>query len=137
MSVYLEKLRHFRLAIKQHGGIIGAYLNLYRTDELKWGTLVGEDKFGNKYFHNRHYFIGRSRWVQYSDAVGMDYDGSQIPAEWHRWLHYISDDPPTLVPPVKRSWMGDHKENLTGTPEQYVPYSTTRPKITAWTPPKV
>ena len=31
---------------------------LFRTDELKWGTLVGEDKFGNKYFHNRHYFIG-------------------------------------------------------------------------------
>ena len=25
---------------------------------------------------------GRSRWVVYSDAFGMDYDGSQVPAEW-------------------------------------------------------
>jgi hypothetical protein len=25
---------------------------------------------------------GRNRWVKYTDSVGMDYDGSQVPAEW-------------------------------------------------------
>ncbi len=29
-----------------------------RTDELKDGTLVGEDKYGNKYYHNTRYFMG-------------------------------------------------------------------------------
>ena len=27
-------------------------------DELKFGTLVGEDKYGNKYFENNYYFYG-------------------------------------------------------------------------------
>ncbi len=55
----------------------------------------------------------------------------------HRWLHYMTDDPPTTLPPVERKWMIDHKENLSGFPEgEYVPYSTTPPKIQAWKPPK-
>lgn len=36
----------------------------------------------------------------------------------------------------KYFWMQDGNENMTGTPQQYVPYSTTRPKIQAWQPPK-
>ena len=28
-----------------------------------------------------------------------------------------------------------HDENLSGTDQQYIPYSTTRPKIEAWKPP--
>ena len=28
-------------------------------------------------------FAGRSRWVVFSDAVGMDYDASQVPPEWY------------------------------------------------------
>ena len=27
-------------------------------------------------------YPGRSRWVEFPASVGMDYDGSQIPAEW-------------------------------------------------------
>lgn len=34
----------------------------------------------------------------------------------------------------KYKWLADHTENLTGTKEQYMPYSTTRPKIEAWRP---
>ncbi len=48
----------------------------------------------------------------------------------------MTDDPPTKVPPTPRDWIIDHKENFTGTPKEYVPYSTTRPKIQAWVPPK-
>ncbi|XP_064605284.1 NADH dehydrogenase [ubiquinone] 1 alpha subcomplex subunit 12-like [Liolophura sinensis] len=136
MSKYLEKVQNFRKIIKQNGGVMGSLLQLYRTDELKWGDLVGEDKYGNKYYQNKYYFVGRSRWVMYKDSAGMDYDGSMIPPEWHRWLHYIGDEPPTKVAPVTRKWMIDHEENMSGTPGQYVPYSTTRPKIESWVPPR-
>lgn len=27
----------------------------------------------------------------------MDYDGSQVPAEWFGWLHYKTDLPPNEV----------------------------------------
>lgn len=36
----------------------------------------------------------------------------------------------------KYSWMASHEENMSGTPGQYMPYSTTVPKIEAWVPPK-
>lgn len=98
------------------------------------GTLMGVDKYGNKYFENNEYMHGKNRWVVYSDRAYLDYDGSQIPAEWHGWMHYITDIPPTKADYPKHRWMIDHEENLTGTPAQYVPYSTTRPKIASWKP---
>lgn len=68
-------------------------------DDLKAGRCVGVDKYGNRYYQNTRYFIGqlvslcsmivrkparlgRSRWVQYADRVGLDYDASQVPPEW-------------------------------------------------------
>ncbi|KAH0506037.1 NADH dehydrogenase [ubiquinone] 1 alpha subcomplex subunit 12 [Microtus ochrogaster] len=54
----------------------------------------------------------------------------------HRWLHCMTDDPPTKKPPTARKFIwANHKFNVTGTPEQYVPYSTTRKKIQEWVPP--
>ena len=53
----------------------------------------------------------------------------------HRWLHYMTDDPPSTTPLPRRKWMLPHDENLSGTDQQYIPYSTTRPKIEAWKPP--
>ena len=39
--------------------VINALLKFVcRTDELKWGNLVGVDKFGNKYYENKLYFMG-------------------------------------------------------------------------------
>lgn len=59
-----------------------------RHDDLKIGKLVGTDKYGNKYFENNYYFYGRNRWVEYAPHIHMEYDGSQIPAEWYGWMHY-------------------------------------------------
>ncbi|CAF5182364.1 unnamed protein product, partial [Rotaria magnacalcarata] len=84
---------------------------------------------------NSERLIGRSRWVQYADRVGLDYDASQVPPEWHRWLQYITDDPPTTTPLKRHSWMIDNIENKTGTRQSYMPYSTVRPKIQSWQPP--
>ncbi|KAJ8888971.1 hypothetical protein PR048_008465 [Dryococelus australis] len=109
----------------------------YRFDDAKLGTLVGVDKYGNKYYENNMYFYGRNRWVEYVDKVGMDYDGSQIPAEWFGWMHYKTDLIPTKDPTrPKYSWMLDHTENMSGTRYAYTPYTTTPPKIHPWTPPK-
>lgn len=69
--------------------------------------------------------------------LGLEYDGSQVPAEWFGWLHYKTDLPPHDDPSRPQyKWMADHTENLTGTPGQFMPYSTTRPKIQAWNPNK-
>ncbi|XP_022124938.1 probable NADH dehydrogenase [ubiquinone] 1 alpha subcomplex subunit 12 [Pieris rapae] len=131
----LDKVATFFNIIKQNGGIRGSLYKLYRQDELKDGTLVGKDKFGNKYFENPRYFYGRNRWVEYSDKFHMNYDGSQVPAEWYGWLHYKTDLPPHLDPNRPQyKWMNDWNENISGTTGQYTPYSTTRPKVEAWEP---
>ncbi|XP_014676604.1 PREDICTED: NADH dehydrogenase [ubiquinone] 1 alpha subcomplex subunit 12-like isoform X1 [Priapulus caudatus] len=136
MATYLEKLRHFRQAFKQHGGMLGSLKQLYWTEELKVGTYVGADKYGNKYYENNLFFVGRNRWIQYAPQYGMDYDGSQIPSDWHRWMHNIGDTPPTAAPLVEHPWLMDHTENQAGTPGAYVGYKTTKPKIEQWVPPQ-
>ncbi|KAJ8707243.1 hypothetical protein PYW08_011377 [Mythimna loreyi] len=131
----LDKVTNFFNIIRQNGGIRASLYKLYRQDELKDGTLVGEDKYGNKYYENPRYFYGRNRWVEYNDKVYMNYDGSQVPAEWFGWLHYKTDLPPHQDPSrPKYKWMADFTENLSGTTGQYVPYSTTRPKVEPWVP---
>lgn len=83
-------------------------------------TVVGVDKFGNKYYEklgDTQYgesfifgylqrslffcwimhcsyllflsYIGRHRWVEY--ASKDRYNASQVPPEWHGWLHFITD----------------------------------------------
>ena len=131
----LDKLATLGRIIKQNGGIRASLYQIYRTDDLKDGTLVGTDKYGNKYFNNPRYFYGRDRWVIYNEKVGVEYDGSMIPAEWFGWMHHKTDIPPTEKPPVHYDWMKEHAMNPSGTSHQYVPYSTTKPKIQSWTPP--
>lgn len=46
-------------------------ITYFRMDELKMGTLVGNDKFGNKYYENKRFFYGRNRWVEYAPEYGM------------------------------------------------------------------
>jgi hypothetical protein len=37
----------------------------------------------------------RQRWIMYKDK--SNYNPTQIPPEWHGWLNYINDYPPTTV----------------------------------------
>ncbi|CAH1642899.1 unnamed protein product [Spodoptera littoralis] len=133
----LDKVTNFFNAIRQNGGIRASLYKLYRQDELKDGKLIGEDKYGNKYYENPRYFYGRNRWVEYNDKAYLNYDGSQVPAEWFGWLHYKTDLPPHQDPSrPKYKWMADFTENMSGTTGQYVPYSTTRSKVEPWVPKK-
>ncbi|GFQ77907.1 probable NADH dehydrogenase 1 alpha subcomplex subunit 12 [Trichonephila clavata] len=80
----LDKVKRIFDIVKANGGLFRSLLTIYRTDELKVGTLVGMDKFGNKYYENKMYFYSRNRWVDYTEAVNLDYDGSQVPPEWYQ-----------------------------------------------------
>jgi NADH:ubiquinone oxidoreductase subunit len=88
----------------------------------KRGRFVGEDGQGNRYYEAKDtrdsYDPGRKRrWVIYKGYA----EASKIPPEWHGWMHYTWDDPPTVAPVLRRSWELDHLPNLTGTPLAYRP----------------
>jgi NADH:ubiquinone oxidoreductase subunit len=78
------------------------------------GLLVGEDDQGNRYYKERK---GPRRWIMYKGEV----NASRIPPDWHGWLHYTVDQPPTEAPPVVKPWEQEHKPNLTGTEGAYYP----------------
>ena len=110
----LDKVAKLGNIIKSHGGLKASLYHLYRTDDLKTGTLIGEDKYGNKYYQNNEYFYGRNRWIIYNPKHGVDYDASMVPAEWFGWLHYKTDVPPTEKKPVNYSWIPEHTPNTSG-----------------------
>jgi len=80
----------------------------------RFGTLVGSDDFGNRYYQDR---AGRRRWVIYNGTV----DASRVPAEWHGWLHHTFREPPTIDRPLIKPWEKEHLPNMTGTPGAYHP----------------
>ena len=90
--------------------------------------------FSIKFLKMRFDISGRNRWVEYNPNVGLEYDGSMIPAEWFGWMHYKTDLPPTVKAPIKYKWMVDHDANPSMTKKAYVPYSTTKPKVESWSP---
>ncbi|XP_077540238.1 NADH dehydrogenase (ubiquinone) B17.2 subunit [Haemaphysalis longicornis] len=132
----VDKIQRALAIIKHNGGYVKSAVKLFRMDDLRKGTLVGVDKLGNKYYEDNTFFYGRNRWVEYADHYYMDYDGSQVPSEWHGWLHYSTDIPPTKASLPQYKWLAPHTENMTGTKDAYMPYSTVRPKIESWVPPK-
>jgi NADH:ubiquinone oxidoreductase subunit len=57
------------------------------------GKFVGNDSLGNRYYEEKpkSVYDGRQqrRWVIYKSK----YDVSNVPPEWHAWLHYRADKP--------------------------------------------
>jgi NADH:ubiquinone oxidoreductase subunit len=78
-------------------------------------TLVGTDDYGNRYFECRtareSYDQRKRRYVLYRGYA----EPSKVPADWHGWLHYTFDEPPTRAPLKRQKWETDHLPNLTGT----------------------
>lgn len=129
-----DKVENFKRIVEFNGGLLNSIKRIYLTDDLKIGTLVGEDDFGNKYYENPYYFVPRNRWVVFNEKRGLDYNASQIPPEWHRWMTHMTEYPPTVEKPVHYDWMLPHQENQTGTSDAYTPHSTVKPKIQPWIP---
>jgi len=72
-------------------GVRSAIRQMRLSNELRFGELKGVDQFGNKYYESAKSIPGRHRWVVSVDY--RDFNASNVPAEWHSWLHYISDAP--------------------------------------------
>ncbi len=105
------------------------------------GVLLGQDEQGNSYYEEKSAPKGRCkrRWVIYAGTV----EASRISPDWHGWLHYTFDDPPTIAPLQRKSWEKEHRPNLTGTPFAWRPLGSLgeggrRPHATgdyeAWVP---
>ena len=108
----------------------------------KHGRFVGADDFGNRYYVQRRGVgpLGTPRrWVIYKNLS----EASQVPPEWHGWLHHTVDTPPTEEEYQAKHWQQPHLANRTGSAEAYRPSgsiltSAERPKATgdytAWKP---
>lgn len=98
------------------------------------GVRVGEDDQGNTFYETRD---GKRRWVIYNGES----EASRVSPDWHGWLHFTWDEPPTKAALKRKSWEKPHVENLTGTPMAYVPPGSilraepvTRRDYEAWSP---
>ena len=119
------------------GNTWGTRLTIWRE-----GKFVGEDAFGNRYYEQVRGSSphgGPRRWVTYKNMS----EASQVPPEWHGWLHHTVDMPPTESEYRERPWQKPHVMNATGTAEAYRPPGSiltpeSRPRATgdytAWSP---
>jgi NADH:ubiquinone oxidoreductase subunit len=83
------------------------------------GREVGRDDAGNRYYEERRPNPARlrvRRWVIYADGGE---EASEVPPEWHSWLHYTTDKP--LPEAGRRVWQKPHQPNRTGTALSYRP----------------
>ncbi|KAL1984441.1 hypothetical protein VTN96DRAFT_9135 [Rasamsonia emersonii] len=131
MSTITRTLRNlWRIGFKEYGH------QMQNIGDTKAGTLIGVDRFGNKYYENFEEELPlRTRWVDYKEKY---FDPSHIEPGWHAWLSYMVDTPPNkdkILETGVRKWeLPEHRPNFTLTRAAYKPYSTTRPKISAWNP---
>lgn len=131
MSTILRTLRNLRRV-----GIRDAAHQLQYQGDTKAGTLIGIDRYGNKYFENLEEELPlRTRWVDFKEK---ELDASHIEPGWHAWISYMVDKPPTQDPILQtnvRAWeIPEHRPNFTATRGAFKTYSTVKPKISAWDP---
>jgi len=118
-----------RLLIWWDGQTLGTRLFTSRK-----GVKVGTDGQGNIYYQTAD---AKKRWVIYNGEI----EASRVPPDWHGWLHFTWDQPPTTAPLPHKPWEKPHLENLTGTPAAYAPTGSIRAAAPAqradyeaWTP---
>ncbi|OAL66496.1 NADH:ubiquinone oxidoreductase 13.4kD subunit [Trichophyton rubrum] len=121
MSTITRTLRNlWKIGIKDYGH------QMHYIGDTKAGTLVAIDRYGNKYFENNE------------ELPHHDHDASHIDPGWHAWISYMVDKPPTqdaIMQAGVRKWeTPEHRPNMTLTRAAYKPYSTVKPKYSAWEP---
>jgi NADH:ubiquinone oxidoreductase subunit len=92
----------------------------------RYGEVVGEDEFGNRYYRTRGGKIDPTlgferRWVIYNGYA----DASKVPPRWFGWLHHTVDVAPTEEEYRPREWEKPHVPNMTGTSFAYRPPGST------------
>lgn len=97
-----------------NGQTIGTQIFTWRN-----GVTVGEDEAGNIFYRNAD---DTKRWVIYNGEA----EASRVSPDWHGWLHYTWNEPPTERPMQHKAWERPHQENLTGTALAYAPAGSIR-----------
>eukprot|EP01134_Creolimax_fragrantissima_P003087 CFRG3087T1 len=120
----------FVARLSEFGNAKQIWHKLMKFKELRTGTYVGSDINGNKYYEDVSYIFGRSRFVDLKNG----YDPTSITPEWHRWMHAMTDYPPSRKEIWHPEWEGAPIESQTGSSNEYVPFRTTRVKVTEWDP---
>jgi len=89
---------------------------------------IGDDEFGNQYFQKKN----GKRFVIYKGIA----EPTKIPAEWHVWIHYLTNQAPVQINTNKYSWQKIHLPNLTGTINAYSPQKANKknPSILPYEP---
>ena len=84
------------------------------------GTYVGSDHFGNKYYRAkaRRGYNRERRWIKYASG---DVEASQVPPEFHGWMHHQTDIFPSENTGYRKAWIKPYEPNLTGTTLAYRP----------------
>ncbi len=85
-----------------------------------WGTrrtIAGSTEVGRDVFGNIYYTRGPRRFVTYHAYA----DASDIPPDWHLWMHGADMPPPSQQPLVVPRWVKPPMPNLTGTPQAHMP----------------
>ena len=80
---------------------------------LFFGTYVGKDEFGNKYYRSKK----NERWVVYSGNI----EATKITSEWYLWIHHTIDKIPMEKDQKRYLWQKKHLENQTGSKNRYRP----------------
>jgi NADH:ubiquinone oxidoreductase subunit len=102
-----------------------------------YGCKVGQDEYGNSYFHKKG--DPAERWVVYSGSN----DSSRVPPGWNAWLRSSIEEVPDEALPPRRHFELKPEPNLTGTIEAFRPDGSlsgnrSRPASTGdyqpWTP---
>ncbi|HQY44408.1 MAG TPA: NADH:ubiquinone oxidoreductase subunit NDUFA12 [Paracoccaceae bacterium] len=97
-----------------NGQTLGTRLFTWRR-----GVKVGEDAQGNSFYQTKD---AKRRWVIYNGES----EASRVSPDWHGWLHFTWDEPPTEKALKHKSWEKPHQENLTGTILAYAPAGSIR-----------
>jgi NADH:ubiquinone oxidoreductase subunit len=78
---------------------------------------VGTDQFGNKYYISNEKNTDKKykRLVDYNGII----EATKVPPMWNAWLRYNTD----IIPNISENynWQKEHKVNLTGTNNAYMP----------------
>ncbi len=106
---------------------------------MRGARLVGNDEQGNRYFEEKSPSASDGRTRRFVVYHGIA-EASRVPPDWHGWLHYTFETPPTEAPLKRRPWERDHLPNMTGTPLAYHPPGSlvkgkgVAPDYEAWRP---
>jgi NADH:ubiquinone oxidoreductase subunit len=102
---------------KMLGVLSPTYMSFFKLTAR--GQKVGQDALGNTYFRSaaRRGEKRERRWVIYKGAP----EASNIPPEWHGWMHHQTDAVPANDVGFRREWQKPHQPNMTGTTGAYRP----------------